>query len=822
MAWISTKHFYPSPARNKHLSGSAKTGATLSSLLLSIMKNIFLSIGLLAFTILVNAQQGIKVSGKILDQRSGNIAGAYAYLLNTNHDAYSDKQGNFTLAGVSPGSYTIVVSAIGFGTVTEDINVSKDTGAIIFRLTTQQDQLQPVIVTAQKKEELLQRLPLAVTAFNSEKVEDFRLWNSKDLSGIVPGLYASNPGDGRNVISIRGITSTSYDPAVTTYIDGVSQFNLDTYIPQLFDVERIEVLRGPQGTLYGRNAMGGIINVITKQPSNRTQGFVELNAGNYSSGRYVAGIRTPLVRNKLFLGVTGLYEHTDGFYKNAYTNSSFDKQHALGGNYSLHYLPAERWKIVLNVKHLANRNNGAFPLAGSLSDALADPFTVNQDAVTELVDNTFNASASIQYFARSVNITSQTAYQSNYRYYKTPIDADFGPIDGITIINNYGPVWNKVKALTQEIRFASVSPSRLKWTGGLFLFAQQSPTKQATHFGKDAAMVGSPDIDYAIINSSKIKNKGAAVYTQLSYALDKKWEISGGLRYDYQHTSANVLGEYLPDGAPDPVFETRSDTTATAHYNAISPKVSISLQPSKNNNLYLSFSRGYRTGGLTQLSSDPSQPPLYAYKPEYSNNVEFGSKNMLLNNRFRVNAAVFYTSVTNAQVPSLILPDAVTITRNAGQLKSKGIEAELAATLIKGLELMYNIGYTHAEYTTLKLSQGGAEVDLKGNKQIFTPDITSMLAAQYSLDLCKRAAIKLVVRGEWFYNGTTYFDFANNIRQAPYHLLNARLGITSRHLELMLWARNLADKKYIAYAYDFGAVHLGRPATYGVTVKAMF
>jgi iron complex outermembrane receptor protein len=142
--------------------------------------------------------------------------------------------------------------------------------------------------------------------------------------------------------------------------------------------------------------------------------------------------------------------------------------------------------------------------------------------------------------------------------------------------------------------------------------------------------------------------------------------------------------------------------------------------------------------------------------------------------------------------------------------------------LLKGFEATYNFGYTDARYTTLKLSQNGSEADLAGKRQVFTPDITSMLAIQYGLVISKSHGIKLIARGEWIYLGSTYFDLNNNIRQAPYNLLNSRIGIAARHFELMLWGRNLTGKKYIAYAYDFGAVHLGDPGVYGFTIKAMF
>ncbi|MFN5987508.1 MAG: TonB-dependent receptor plug domain-containing protein, partial [Chitinophagaceae bacterium] len=138
-------------------------------------------------------------------------------------------------------------------------------------------QLDTIIVTAQKRTELLQKVPIAVSSFNSNQVSAYRIWNTKDISGIIPTVYSADPGDGRDVTAIRGIATTSYDPSTAVYIDGINQFNLDSYIPNLFDLERIEILRGPQGSLYGRNAMGGVINIITKQPTNYSSGSAELS-----------------------------------------------------------------------------------------------------------------------------------------------------------------------------------------------------------------------------------------------------------------------------------------------------------------------------------------------------------------------------------------------------------------------------------------------------------------------------------------------------------------------------------------------------------------
>lgn len=770
--------------------------------------------------------QALTLSGTVTNTRSVPVAGATIYLLNTNRGTATDDKGSFILRHMAAGKYTAQVSAIGYATVNVEAVVNSATSKVEIILEDDSRQLDAVVVSAQKTDESLQEVPFSITAMTGRQVQQFRLWNTRELTAIVPNLYTANSGDDRNITSIRGIATTSYDQAVATYIDGVSQFSLDTYIPQLFDVERIEVLRGPQGTLYGRNAMGGVINIITRQPANTTSGFAEVSIGNHAQQRYSVGLRTPLVKDKLYVGVAGLYSRRDGFYNNRFNQSSYDRQESLAGNYYLKYIASEKWSLGLNVKHNGNRNNGPFPLAfatGNIDDFLEEGHVLNQNAISKMIDNTLNASLSLQYAGPDFNFSSQTAYQSNHRYYTLPLDGDFSPLDGIAIINNYGNDWNKVKVWTQEFRFTSPAAgnSSWKWTAGSYLFAQRNPVKQATYFGLDAAMMGAPDTDFSMITTSTGDNRGIAFFGQLVYAIDEKLDITAGLRFDHERKEFEVLGEYQKSAGPAMV--TRPDTSAVMSFQALSPRLGLMYKLAASSNVFATYSRGYRTGGLTQLSAtDPSQPPLYPYKPEYSNSIEVGIKNSFFDHRLRLNMAVFMTRVSDVQVPTLILPDAITITRNAGKLASKGAELELATTPVNGLEVEYNFGYTDAEYKRLKLSQNGGSVDLAGKKQVFTPDITSMFAAQYSLNIGRKQDFKLVTRGEWMQLGEQYFDLANNISQDAYSVLNARVGIITRFGEVMFWGRNLGDKRYIAYAYDFGAIHIGNPRTYGFTLRGKF
>ncbi|MEY3188762.1 MAG: hypothetical protein RIT41_1297, partial [Bacteroidota bacterium] len=223
------------------------------------LKNITITLLGIFIAINTNAQS---ITGVVQNEKGNPIDGATISILNNSMQTISNQKGYFSFDELKNGKYTLSIKSLGYAEISKEINInainnSKST-AIKFILIASTNQLDEVVVTAEKKEELLQKIPASITALNAKQINAFGLWNTKEITGIIPNLYSADPGDNRDVNSVRGIATSSYDPTVATYIDGVNQFSLDTYIPTLFDVERIEVLRGPQGTLYGRNAMGGV------------------------------------------------------------------------------------------------------------------------------------------------------------------------------------------------------------------------------------------------------------------------------------------------------------------------------------------------------------------------------------------------------------------------------------------------------------------------------------------------------------------------------------------------------------------------------------
>jgi len=775
------------------------------------------------------------ISGKITSKNGEGLRGTNIKILNSNLGTVSDVEGNFKFNKVPSGKVILEISAVGYSTKTMKLSTkANENQSVSIILYESNEQLNEVVVSSEKVEQEAQKIPVAISVISAKQVADYRLWNVKDLTAIIPNMYSASPGDDKNNTSIRGITSASYDQPVATYVDGINQFRLDAYIPQLIDIERIEVLRGPQGTLYGRNSMGGVINIITKQPTNKTAGFGELNFGSFGTQRYTAGVRTALIKDQLFVGASVMYDARDGFYTNVFNNSKFDVHNSFTGNYFVKYVASPKFSATFNLKHYSRKNSGSFtlaPYATATVDSLK--FKVNYNAVAKDNDNTLNSSAVLNYFGKKVDITSITAYQTNGRFYEGPIDADVQlpfksqslDVNSIEVKNDAGQ--NTVSFWTQELRLSSSanSESPLKWILGGFYFTQYHPSSQTLIIGKDGSKFGQPNNARSLTNSLA-DNNGIAFFGQGTYTINNNFNLTLGLRYDSENQKLMVGGKFQ-QGTFTAV--TRSDTTASTSFSAFSPKAILTYKVAENQVTYISYSRGYRAGGLTQIDFDPSGVPLIAFAPEYSNNLELGWKGTYFDNRLRANFSLFNIQVTDAQVPTLV-PELGfrTVTRNGGNFSSTGFESEILANIARGLQIEWNFGIISATYSKLSLPQTvfvagkptKVEKDFTGNKQILTPSFTSMLALQYNFALNKK--IQYVARGEWRLLGKQYFDLVNKYSQDGYDMFNVRTGFSTKNYDLMFWGRNLSNTTYIAYAYNFGSATLGNPRTMGVSLIARF
>ena len=759
------------------------------------------------------SQETIKLSISAKNKQGIKVEGIEVSLLNSNQLVDVNEKTGIVFNNLSKGYYELLITAEGYASViwkgqldrSQDVSILMESNSI---------KLDEVVVSSDKKQANILNTPGSISSINAKQIRDMRIWEISDLSGFAPNLFIANSGDNRNVTGIRGMVTTSYDQSVATYVDGVAQFNLDTYIPQLNEIESIDIIRGAQGTFYGRNAMGGVINITTKKPTNATQVNAGVQIGNYGQKRINAAVNAPIIKNKLFLGMSALHDRKNGFYTNEFLNMKFDKQQQTMLNLQLKYFLTKGWSLQADLKQYIAKNDGAFPLVNDMKALFENPYTLSQNLTSSMRDNSRNVSVVAKHKGKKTDITLQHARQRNYRFYEKSLDADFSPADIVGIFNNYGKDFNTVNVMTNELRFNSVKSSpeqAFEWSAGIYQFSQKSPTKQATVFGKDAGLFGIPDKNFSIISINKGENNGLAAYGHMNYTINKKVSVNGGMRIDNENRKLTIGSQY--EKQPRPAFPIMADTTGKSSYGAFSPKLGIQFQPTAEQLMYLSFSRGFRSGGLTSISSDPSQVPLSAYNPEFSNMFEAGIKGKDKNNQFRYAIAFFYNKVMDIQTPLLVLPDAVTIIQNAGEMNAWGLEGEMEVKLAKGLSLQYSGGLTSAKYAVLGVVSNGAQVDLSGNKQVFTPSTTNYFATQYQTSI---AAHELMFRLEYNHTGKQFFDLANTIEQKAYGLVNFRSSIRTNHFDISVWGRNLMGKKYINYAYDFGAAHLGNPRMIGI------
>lgn len=768
--------------------------------------------------------QNVKLSGTVYDDENSPVKEAIVSIDRLSLTAHTNAKGVFSFSGIATDTYEISVYAVGYDVIKQTVPViENEENTIEIKLQRNTTILETVTITAEKKATILQRTPMSVSVLNAQKMEDYRIWSMKDLSAVVPNLLVSSVGSDLPSYSIRGMYSNAVDQSVAVYVDGVIQYDADNTLRNLYNIERMEVLRGPQGTLYGRNAMAGVINIISKKPTNVTSGFGEISLGNYGTQRYSAGVNTPIVKDELFAGLSGSYNKTNGYYTNSYDNKKFDKNSQLEGSFNLRYLPTDNWVLGLNVKAQETVNHGTFPYIMNDSIALADGYVTEQNVKGVHYRHIYSTSLSAQHYGKWFDLTSITGFQHTDKFVKNGLwDGDWSSYDFFEMGYGGRPKDNSGRTFTQEIRLNSANETSDKWSWTAGAFYMYHPEKETSLLiaGEDAATIlNDPYAPYTLSTPSELTSKGYALFGQATYKPIPKLNITAGLRYDretkYMYTQTTMIKEGYPD--MDLAERIRLD----GKYKALSPKFNIAYHPKKEMMIYANYSRGFRAGGLNARSTDPD---FYAYNPEFSDNYEVGYKAGWLGQKLFTNLTFFYTDWNDMQVTAFGNNPAETGIRNTGNAAVKGIELEITTVPVKGLSIDYHFSYNHGRYTKLTKPDvnTGTEINLKGNWLIMQPEFVSMLAAQYSANLTEK--VKGMIRGEWNVMGKHYLNIDNTVVQNPYSLFNAKAGISYNKIELQFWARNIFNERYLSFVYPSGAPYtmLGFPATFGAGIITKF
>jgi iron complex outermembrane receptor protein len=764
------------------------------------------------------------VAGRVVDQESGApLADAQVQVLNGSRASTTNADGRFGIARLSAGRHTLVVVRIGYARTTVPVTV--EAGKVTeleIKLAASSVRLNDIVVSAEKKEQSVQEIPYSVSVISSTQLAQAKIDKPSDLTGYIPNLVQNFVGTaGYNFISLRGINNASggpYENAVATYVDGVYVLDPAGLDISFGEIERIEVLRGPQGTLYGRGAMGGVINVITRSPTNISRATFSAEYGNYNATRFVAGFSTPLVRDRLFWSADGVYSRRSGIFRNFPADVPYERDRNIGLNSRLRWVPSTSWSFGANARaHLTNLR-GTYALASNPDSALANPFEVSiGPGENEDRSKVYGASFDARYVGSKIEVNSVTGYNRTFRGTGPGgIDVDFTPLRLLT--STYGqPGFTKPgyinKAISEEFRIGSRTglDSPFSWTVGGYLYTQKNPGRVDVFIDRNFSPF---QLDTHSLIAVDIDKEGYAFFGQATYTINRKVDLTFGLRRDRQTTDFQSVTDLVTDGGPSfpgqPVIKQQKSS-------AWSPKASISYRPTDRFTLYGLFSRGFRAGGVNPAAVTTG--PVSDYDAEYTSNFEAGVKVASRDERVRANFTLFLIKWTDGQVSTYDFSTFTATTLNTGRATSKGAEIEFSSIPAKNLQVDWNFGVVDAQYDSLNLSLNpNAPLLLNGNKLVYTPVFTSTPVVQYDVPLGKGNQLSL--RGEWRWIGKQYFDLENKIPQKAYSLINARAAFQLKDWEIAVWSKNLNDARYFSYATSFGGtqVLLAYPRTFGVTV----
>lgn len=653
--------------------------------------------------------------------------------------------------------------------------------------------LDTVTVTADKRAENIQNVPASISVMTGDQVETYGIDSSTDIFNRTPNLHVVQLGPkatSTSFASMRGISSyMTGNPAIGFYVD-------DVYYPgfeiNLFDIERYEVLRGPQGTLYGRNTEAGVVNIITKKATNEWSSKMSAGLASHNTQNVEGYVSGPLVQDKLFVRGAASYKSTNGFFTNEFDDDrAVDEQREADGRFDLRWLPTDKLDLRLTTDIQSYHGNYAefAPLDG-IKD---NPHKVDVDWPGEADKDALGTSLRAEYKMKGMKLLSITALRNEQSNANN--DLDFTPMDLMRLY-----IDREDTLFSQELRLLSdTGDFPLEWLAGAYLFHEETDTKYTSHFGRLSGMAGDFHQD------SLTKTLGTALFAQGSYLFFDRLKFTAGLRYDREAKDFDY--QWSGTGPYGSSFFNRSGSSDKT-YDAWLPKASLSYTLTENIMPYLSVARGFKSGGFN-IKADAGK----AYDSEFTWSYEAGVKTEWLDNRLQFNLAAFYIDWTDLQVEQPNYPD-FTID-NAGSAKSQGFEAEIKAYPITGLEILGGFGLTQAEYT--EYDRG--TLDMAGKKIAGVPELSGQLGATY------RFVNGLFVNADYVYTGSSYFDALNTRKQGGYQTVNAKVGYEDETYELALWAKNLTDTKYATRAFAMSDTWYGRagdPLTFGLTGTVRF
>ena len=830
------------------------------------------------------------LTGVVKDADGVPSEGATVVVKGTSTYAVVDSAGNFTISPQNKLPYTLVVKYLGF--LTQEIEISKFPEAPLVITLVGDNFLDEIIVTSRRRKEAVQDVPIPISVVSGGIVSETGSFNVNRLKELIPSvqLYTSNP---RNTgLSIRGLgttfglTNDGIDPGVGFYVDGVYYARPAAATLDFIDVEQIEVLRGPQGTLFGKNTTAGTFNVTTRKPSFTPGGDFELSYGNYGYVQAKASITGPL--GKKFAGRLSFSgTQRDGLLKNVVTDKPVNDINNLGARAQLLFAPSEKLKFILAGDATRQRPDGYAQVFAGVAPTLRAPYRQFEQIIADLnytlpSRNPFDrvidhdtpwrsgndlggVSLNIDYTLGSGTLTATSAWR--YWFWDPSNDRDFTGLQALKL----SQATSRHQHWSQEVRWAGTLSSKLSGVFGVFVFGQEL-NSDPVHIEESgdaqwrfsqsttSNLWKTPGLfeGYGIKTTQKLNTLSAAVFGQVDWSITNRLSLLPGIRFNYDDKSVNFKRETyggLETTDPalialkklvytDQVFDAQVDDTN------LSGQLTLAFKAGSRINTFATYSTGFKPvglnlGGLPTSSAGPLLE-LAVIKPEAVSHAEIGIKTTP-SPTSTFNLTVYNTDIkdyqTQVQSPELGVNRGYLA--NAEKVRVRGVEVEGNFKVKRFLSVNASFAYTDGKYVSftnapLPLEETGRSVD---GVQVAFKDVSggelpgiSKYAGSLGIDLAKSGKL-LDKTGNYFFAFDTYYRSKFSSSPSPsqylvvdgYALLNARFGFrVSKGLSATVWARNILDQDYFEQllpgAGNAGhyAGVLGDPRTYGITLKESF
>lgn len=678
------------------------------------------------------------------------------------------------------------------------------------------DTIEKISVISRGRVESIQNVPDSVTAFSAERIEKSRITNFRDVANLTPNLsQLDNFRPGLARITIRGlITPQVGDPPLAFVVDGVTAPDLEFINQDLVDIERIEVMRGAQGALYGRGAIGGAVIVTTKKPIEDFEGKIKGSVGNgntYNLNAVVSGSLND--ENTAYFRAGGYIKDTDGLIKNTYTGDYADPLKEQSVFSQLEFELSEDTSINLKGKYTSSE--AGFAYYQGVSDDTIEDFSINtsQNIINQDERDVYELSAKLTHHYDLGKFEFVTAYSNseNEHFYDGDYSADATFIDEDGFFR--APFGTEglydIESLTLESRFISQSDQAFRWS--VSAFYQQRDRDTAVLFYDDftdAEILTRADFANDEPYLSIIDNNSSdawALAGQFNYDINEQLELTGAMRYDHDTRESF-----------DP---TNKDATyAKKSFSQLQPKVTLAYQMNDDLLLYTGYSRGFRSGGF----NEPADGISRTFDKEISDSYEVGFKTALFNNKVTLNGAAFIIEQDDAQFTQFNIDTFTLENLSIDEVQTKGLELEAAFAATSNLSINLSAGIVDSEIKHFALRP-----ELAGRPQFWVPEYNYGLSANHNLAL--NGEWSLFSRVELLIEGPKTFSIdIPDVESSRYTYLNAGVGLKSEQWSVQVYVDNLTDERAIEdiFLLADGVTDLVRqpnkPRSYGIELSYQF